>query len=214
MQLLTQELSFPDPHTADAHGLLAIGGDLSVERLLLAYNNGIFPWYDDNDPICWWSPDPRMVFDLRKDQPMKVSKSLRQSGRNRNYRITMNQSFIRVMTCCMNVSRNGDLGTWINDDLIAAYTQLHELGHAASVEVWLDKELVGGLYGVDLKEQGVFCGESMFAKATDASKLALWHLVKTLKQKDYQLIDAQLYNDHLHSLGAVTMDREVFLSFL
>ncbi len=214
MQFLTHELSFPDPATADSHGLLAIGGDLCVERLLLAYNSGIFPWYNDGEPICWWSPDPRMVFDLSADSPIKISKSLRQSRRNRGYIIKENTKFEMVMRQCMNASRHGQMGTWINDDLISAYTELHDMGHAKSIEVYKDDQLIGGLYGIDLPRHGIFCGESMFSKSTDASKIALWYLAEQLKEKNYRLIDAQLYNDHLASLGAVEIDRPVFLSYL
>lgn len=214
MQILDQRLIFPNPQTAPEHGLLAIGGDLSVERLLLAYRSGIFPWYSDGDPICWWSPDPRMVFDLSQEQPMKVSKSLRQSSRNKGYEIRENTCFTEVMQQCAQVKRLHEDGTWINDDFIKAYSKLHQLGHAKSVEVFKDNNLVGGLYGIDLPEKGIFCGESMFALATDASKIALLHLVNTLKAKEYKLIDAQIYNDHLDSLGGVEIDREVFLGYL
>ncbi|BAO55030.1 leucyl/phenylalanyl-tRNA--protein transferase [Nonlabens marinus] len=214
MYLLDKQLIFPNPNLAPSHGMLAIGGDLSVERLLLAYKSGIFPWYNDGEPICWWSPDPRMVFDLSQAEPMKISKSLRQSQRNRGYEIRENTSFEAVMRECMNVSRSGEAGTWINEDLIAAYLQLHKLGHAKSVEVFQEDILVGGLYGVDLSESGIFCGESMFSKSTDASKVALMYWTEQLKSRGYRLIDAQLYNDHLASLGAVEIDREVFLSYL
>jgi leucyl/phenylalanyl-tRNA--protein transferase len=214
MHILTQELAFPDPHAADFHGLIAIGGDLSVDRLLLAYHSGIFPWYNDSDPICWWSPDPRMVFDLKSPTPMKISKSLRQSRRNRGYEIRENTCFEAVMRNCMDVPRQDQLGTWINEDLVAAYLKLHDLGHAKSIEVFKDEELIGGLYGIDLPEHGVFCGESMFSKSTDASKIALWFLIEKLQKLDYRCIDAQLYNDHLSSLGAIEIDRAVFLSYL
>ena len=214
MKILGQEIEFPHPSTADSHGLLAIGGDLSTDRLLLAYRSGIFPWYSDGDPVCWWSPDPRMVFDLHAHQPMKISKSLRQSQRNRGYEVRENTNFQAVMRACMNAKRGSHDGTWINDEMIDAYTNLHRIGIAKSIEVFHENELIGGLYGIDLKDKGIFCGESMFSHKTDASKIALWHLVEKLKQNDYNLIDAQLYNDHLSSLGAVEIDREVFLSYL
>lgn len=214
MQILDHRLIFPNPFTAPEHGLLAIGGDLSVERLLLAYRSGIFPWYSDGEPICWWSPDPRMVFNLSQEQPMRVSKSLRQSERNRGYEVRENTCFTEVMQQCAEVKRLHEDGTWINGDFIKAYSKLHQLGHAKSVEVFKDNNLVGGLYGIDLPEKGIFCGESMFALATDASKIALLHLVNTLKAKEYKLIDAQIYNDHLDSLGGVEIDREVFLGYL
>ncbi len=214
MQTLDHNLIFPHPSSAPDHGLLAIGGDLSVERLLLAYQSGIFPWYSDGDPICWWSPDPRMVFDLQRDQPMRITKSLKQSLRNRGYIIKENTSFTEVMQHCAHVKRQDEDGTWINNDFIASYSRLHELGHAKSIEVFKEDVLVGGLYGIDLPDKKIFCGESMFTLATDASKIALLHLVNTLKSKGYFLIDAQLYNNHLHSLGAVEIDREAFLSYL
>lgn len=214
MQILDHRLIFPNPYTAPEHGLLAIGGDLSVERLLLAYRSGIFPWYSDGEPICWWSPDPRMVFNLSQEQPMRVSKSLRQSERNRGYEVRENTCFTEVMQQCAEVKRLHEDGTWINGDFIKAYSKLHQLGHAKSVEVFKDNNLVGGLYGIDLPEKGIFCGESMFALATDASKIALLHLVNILKAKEYKLIDAQIYNDHLDSLGGVEIDREVFLGYL
>ena len=214
MQILTTELKFPDPTAAQAHGLLAIGGDLSIERLLLAYRSGIFPWYNDGEPICWWSPDPRMIFDLTASKPMKISKSLRQSRRNRGYVVKENTCFEKVMRACMNVPRNDQGGTWINKEMVAAYSQLNQKGYAKSIEVFKDNDLVGGLYGIDLANQGIFCGESMFSTQTDASKIALWHLIEKLQRLNYKAIDAQLYNDHLASLGAVEIDREVFLSYL
>lgn len=212
MQILTKELEFPDPSAANAHGLLAIGGDLSVERLLLAYRSGIFPWYSDSDPICWWSPDPRMVFDLSVENPMKISKSLRQSRRNRGYTVKENTCFEKVMRACMNVPRNDQGGTWINEDMVTAYTLLHQHGFATSIEVFNNDDLIGGLYGINLEKKGVFCGESMFSIQTDASKIALWYLMDKLQKLDYQFIDAQLYNDHLSSLGAIEIERQVFLS--
>lgn len=214
IHFLDLDSDFPDAHLTDDHGMLAVGGDLSTQRLLTAYRSGIFPWYNDGEPICWWSPDPRMVFDLRSDTPLKLSKSLKQSRRNKGYEIRKNTCFKKVITQCAQASRNGEIGTWIHDDLITAYTQLHHLGHAQSIEVFKNDVLVGGLYGIDLPDLGIFCGESMFSTATDASKIALWHLVEELKSKNYRIIDAQVYNDHLASLGAVELDREVFLSLL
>ncbi len=214
ISFLKSDSPFPHPRHADSHGLLAVGGDLSIKRLLDAYHSGIFPWYSENDPICWWSPDPRMVFDLRSDQPMKISKSLKQSKRTQDYQLRENTCFEQVIRNCADIPRNGETGTWINEELIIAYLKLHQLGHAKSVEVFKDNDLVGGLYGIDLPEHGVFCGESMFSKSNDASKIALWYLVDKLCQEDYRLIDAQVYNDHLASIGAITVDREVFLSYL
>jgi len=206
--------SFPEPLHAPSHGLLAVGADLKTETLLNAYNKGIFPWYNEDEPICWWSPDPRMVFDLSLENPMKLSKSLKQSKRNRGYVIRTNTCFEDVMRACAITARKGETGTWINEQLIEAYTNLHIQGHAQSIEVFCEDQLVGGLYGIDLGEKKVFCGESMFSKSRDASKIALWYLIESLQEKSYRLIDAQVYNDHLSSLGAVSMDREVFLSYL
>lgn len=214
MVILTKDLWFPGVNFANSDGLLAIGGDLSVDRLLLAYRSGIFPWFNDGDPICWWSPSQRMVFDLNSNEPIHITKSLKQSKRNRNYEIRENTNFRQVLMACATVYRDGQLGTWITDAMINAYCELHKLGHAHSVEVYLDTILVGGLYGIDLKDKGVFCGESMFSKATDASKIALWFLVEKLQAQDYKLIDAQLYNDHLDALGAVEMPRKDFINIL
>jgi len=214
LYLLNESLVFPDPSSASEHGLAAIGGDLSQERLLLAYNSGFFPWYNDGEPICWWSPDPRMIFNLKSTSPMRITKSMRQSQRNRGYEVRENTCFTTVMKHCGNLPRNDQDGTWINKEMLEAYAQLHESGHAKSMEVFKDNELVGGLYGIDLKDKGIFCGESMFSLATDASKIALMYLVEKLQALDYQLIDAQVYNDHLDRLGAVEIDREVFLSYL
>ncbi len=214
MYQLDNRLQFPDVALAQRSGLLAIGGDLSVERLVLAYNSGIFPWYNDGEPICWWSPDPRMVFDLSTAQPLKISKSLRQSKRNRGYIIQENVFFKEIMEHCAQVPRNGEYGTWINDDLITAYGALFKMGVARCVAVFKNDLLVGGLYGIDLPHKRIFCGESMFSTATDASKIALWHLMDSLQEKKYKLLDAQIYNDHLDSLGAVTMPRSVFMKHL
>jgi leucyl/phenylalanyl-tRNA--protein transferase len=214
MILLDHQITFPDPHEAPDHGLAAIGGDLSVERLLLAYRSGFFPWYSDGEPICWWSPDPRMVFDLQSDTPMRITKSLRQSERNKGYEIRENTCFKEVIQHCRQVARGDQDGTWINDDIVEAYHALHLLGHAKSIEVFKGDQLVGGLYGVDMVGKGIFCGESMFSLASDASKIALWYLIGKLQDLDYRLIDAQVYNDHLSSLGAVEMDRAVFLQHL
>lgn len=214
MYLLDHSLIFPNPSDAPDHGLAAIGGDLSLERLLLAYRSGFFPWYNDGEPICWWSPDPRMVFDLTSYTPMRITKSMRQSKRNRGYEIRENTCFKEVMQHCGKIKRNGQDGTWINEHMLQAYQNLHELGHAKSIEVFKDNQLVGGLYGMDLPDRGVFCGESMFTLATDASKIAFMYLVEKLQTLNYKLIDAQVYNDHLDSLGGIEMDREVFLSYL
>jgi len=204
-------LVFPPVSKASEEGLLAIGGDLSVERLLLAYRSGIFPWYDSENPILWWSPDPRMVLFPEK---LKVSKSLQKKIDNNTFTVTFNSAFSEVMRQCASVKRAGQNDTWITPPMEDAYLQLHRLGHTISVEVWQDQELVGGIYGVNLPEKGVFCGESMFSKENDASKVGLYHLVGFLKSKEYQLIDCQIYTKHLASLGAEEIPRSTFLTFL
>lgn len=211
MVYLTEDLWFPNPEQGPADSPLAIGGDLSPERLMLAYQSGIFPWFSDGEPLLWWSPDPRMV--LFPDH-LKVSKSLRKTIQKADFKITMNADFEGVIRACAGIKRNGQQGTWITDDMVAAYNELHEMGHAHSVEVWQDKELVGGLYGIDLPQFRVFCGESMFSKVSDASKVGFVFFVYTLLKRDYRLIDCQMYTDHLASLGALEMNRTVFLSYL
>lgn len=208
---LSEELWFPDISSATGDGLLAMGGDLSVERLKLAYRSGIFPWYDDGQPIMWWSPDPRMVLFPEK---LHVSKSLRRKIAKGRFRVTFNTAFSEVIENCSVIIRKDQAGTWISPEMIAAYSQLHTIGWAGSVEVWEDGNLVGGLYGVDIKEYKVFCGESMFSLISDASKIALFYLRQHLLQKDYKLIDCQMYTDHLSSLGAEEISRESFRSYL
>lgn len=211
MHILTTKSWFPDPQLASPDGLLAIGGDLSVARLWLAYNSGIFPWFEDDQPILWWSPDPRMVLFPNK---FKLSKSLRKTLRSEKFRITFNQDFEQVILHCANGIRKGQAGTWITNEMQEAYLALHNSGHAVSVEVWLDNELVGGLYGVDLPERKIFCGESMFSLVSDASKVAFYHLSEYVKARDYKFIDCQLYNAHLDSLGAEEIPRDLFLQYL
>ena len=206
---LTEELYFPDPLQTEPHGIVAAGGDLKPERLLMAYHNGIFPWYDDDQPILWWSPDPRMVL-FPKD--LYISKSMRKLISKNVFKVTFNQSFRSVIQGCAAAKRIGQRGTWITDEMIEAYIELHELGHAMSVEVWQDSSLVGGLYGVDLGT--VFCGESMFSNVSNASKVGFISLVEKLIHDDYKLIDCQIYTEHLASLGACEIPREVFLSYL
>ncbi|WP_282134595.1 leucyl/phenylalanyl-tRNA--protein transferase [Seonamhaeicola maritimus] len=207
MYYLGQDLWFPDVNEASSEGLLAIGGDLSVERLILAYKSGIFPWFDSEEPLLWWSPDPRFILFPEK---LKVSKSMKQSIRNKDYTITVNKAFKEVITECAKTKRNGQQGTWITQNMIEAYTKLHKLGYAKSVEVWNGDSLVGGLYGVDLNN-GVFCGESMFAKESNASKVAF---ISFIKNTNYKLIDCQIYTSHLESLGAEDMSRNEFLKYL
>lgn len=207
--LLTEELWFPPVSETHDSGIIAVGGDLSTERLLLAYNSGIFPWFEDGEPITWWSPEWRMVLFL---DDLKISKSMRNILNRDVFKVTFNQDFKAVISNCQSVKREGQNGTWITDDMIAAYCKLHELGHAQSVEVWQNDQLVGGLYGVDLGH--VFCGESMFSKVSNASKVAFIHLVQKLKKEGYLLLDCQVYNEHLESLGCVEIERDDFMMIL
>jgi len=209
MYLLTKELVFPNVDEADYDGLLAVGGDLSPERLMLAYRNGIFPWFNADDPILWWSPDPRMVLLFGN---LIVSKSMRSILRKGTFQITFNQDFEGVISNCQKTDRKGQNGTWLTDKMKAAYLELHRLGHAKSVETWQNGELVGGLYGIDLGN--VFCGESMFSKVSNASKAAFIVLAKKLESDNYRLIDCQIHNDHLQSLGCSEIPRSLFLKAL
>ena len=209
MYLLSKELVFPPVHLANEDGLLAIGGNLSVERLLLAYKSGIFPWYNQGEPIIWYSPNPRMVLSPKN---LKVSKSMKQLIKKNEFTITYNQSFSEVISNCKTIFRDDQGGTWITDEMQQAYISLHKKGIAKSVEVWQADELVGGLYGIDLGT--VFCGESMFSKVSNASKLAFIYMVQKLEKENYKLIDCQVYNNHLASLGADEISREAFLTYL
>ena len=211
MFYLSENLKFPNPLNADLDGLLAVGGDLTAERLLLAYNSGIFPWYEVDQPLLWWSPDPRMVLYPEK---LKVSKSLQKLIKREIFKVTFNKAFSEVIKNCSIIKRDGQRGTWITEDMQKAYIDLHKLGYAKSVEVWRDEKLVGGLYGIDLPEKKIFCGESMFSKQSDASKVGFCYLVSELKKKAYQLIDCQMYTSHLKSLGAEEITRERFLQIL
>lgn len=202
---------FPDPASADHDGLLAVGGDLSVDTLLKAYYSGIFPWYNENDPILWWSPDPRMV--LFPDK-FKVSKSFRKTLRDPGFQVTFNQNFEQVIEACASISRSGQRGTWITQEIKQAYMELHRQGFAVSVECWYQGNLAGGLYGIDLVDKKVFCGESMFHTVSNASKVALYFLSEKLKKENYQLIDCQIHSDHLASLGAENISRQAFLRYL
>ena len=207
MHFLTHKIEFPDVSEASADGLLAVGGDLSSERLLHAYRNGIFPWYEDAEPILWWSPDPRFVLFPRD---IKVSRSMKQILKTKKFDVSINKAFKEVIESCAKAKRDGQLGTWITDGMIDAYVSLHKLGYAKSIEVWQDNELVGGLYGIDLNN-GVFCGESMFAKVSNASKVGF---ITFIENSDYKLIDCQLHTKHLESLGAKHISRLDFLKFL
>ena len=209
MHILSQDLFFPPVSKANRDGILAIGGDLSVERLLLAYKSGIFPWFEQGDPIIWWSPNPRMVLFLEE---LIVSKSMRNILNRNSFTITFNQNFRDVISNCQQVKRDGQNGTWITNDMIEAYCKLHEQGIAKSVEVWQNEELVGGLYGIDLGH--VFCGESMFSLVSNASKVAFIALVEKLKKGNYQLLDCQVYNPHLQSLGCREIKRDDFMEIL
>lgn len=209
MYLLTDELVFPPVELADNNGLLAIGGDLLPERLILAYKNGIFPWYNEGEPIIWYSPNPRMVLFPKK---LKISKSMRKIIKMGKFTVTFNQNFLGVINHCKNINRKGQNGTWITIEMKIAYQKLHELGFAKSVEVWDSDKLVGGLYGIDLGN--IFCGESMFSKENNASKIAFIALTKKLEKENYSLIDCQVYNDHLASLGAEEIARNEFVKLL
>lgn len=208
--LSAEDQKFPDVNLAlrEPDGLLALGGDLSPERLLAAYRKGIFPWYNEGQPILWWSPDPRAVLFPSR---VKISRSLHRTLKQGRYRVTMDQAFRSVMEGCAE-PRNGVPGTWITRAMIEAYTDLHKRGFAHSIETWRDGRLVGGLYGVALGR--VFFGESMFSRSPDASKVALVSLARQLAAWGYGLIDCQIYTEHLASLGAETIPREIFTCFL
>lgn len=201
---------FPSTSNAmvEPNGLLAVGGDLSPQRLLAAYQNGIFPWFDDDQPILWWSPDPRMV--LVPDQ-VKISRSLAKSIRNKGYQVSFDRDFDQVIDACSE-ARNYAEGTWICQDMKNAYCELHAQGHAHSVECWLEDKLVGGLYGVNVGQ--VFFGESMFSRANDASKVALVTLCQQLAKAKFPLIDCQIASEHLTSLGAFEISRKEFETVL
>jgi leucyl/phenylalanyl-tRNA--protein transferase len=203
---LDERLLFPDPALAEDDGLLAVGGDLSSERLLLAYQHGIFPWYSDDTPVLWYSPHERFVL---FPQELKITKSMRQVLRSGKFTVTMDTCFDRVIAACSAVERIGQDGTWITDDMKQAYIQLHAKGYAHSVEVWERDNLVGGLYGVQVNQ--VFCGESMFSLVSNASKTALIYLVNTSL---YKLIDCQVHTEHLESMGARMIGREEYMMLL
>lgn len=207
---LDKTLWFPSPNLAlkEPNGLLAFGGDLSPERLLLAYQQGIFPWFNEDEPPLWWSPAPRMVL---YPTDIKISRSLNKRLKREEFQISFDTCFAQVINQCA-ISRQATTGTWISADIQTAYNQLHQQGYAHSVEVWQDKQLVGGLYGLALG--GIFFGESMFSKVSDASKIALVKLSQHLQQQGFSLIDCQVYSDHLASLGAAQISRELFLHTL
>ena len=209
MFLLSNELYFPPVTEADEEGILAIGGDLSTQRLLLAYRNGIFPWYTDDEPIIWWCPNPRFV--LFPDE-IKISKSMRAVVKKQTYSFTINNCFNNVIKNCKTINREGQSGTWISEEVIDAYTNLHNLGYALSAETWKNNKLIGGLYGV--KMGNIFFGESMFSLSPNASKFAFIQLVQHLKNEGVKLIDCQVYTNHLESLGAKMIDRNDFMRLL
>ncbi|MBX2846285.1 MAG: leucyl/phenylalanyl-tRNA--protein transferase [Saprospiraceae bacterium] len=203
---LSDELIFPHASHGEADGLLAIGGDLSADRLLLAYANGIFPWYSEGMPICWYATNPRFV--LFPDQ-VKISKSMQQVMRKKSFRITTNEAFETVIEACAQIKRDHESGTWITSDMQAAYLTLFQRGFARSIEVWQEEELVGGLYGVEYN--GCFFGESMFRRVSNASKLALIYLCQ---QFDYRIIDCQVHTQHLESMGAEMIPLDQFLTII
>ena len=205
-QLSEDEIWFPQPELADDNGLLAIGGDLSAERLLLAYRNGIFPWYSDETPILWYTPHERFV--LFPDK-IKVSSSMRKLLKSNQFNITFNRAFPDVISACASIHREGEPGTWITSDMQQAYINLNRLGYAHSVEVWENDVLAGGLYGVSLNN--VFCGESMFSKVNNASKAAL---IWMCENKNFVMVDCQVHTRHLESLGAEFISRNRYMEFL
>ena len=204
-----EQLYFPPVEDADEDGLLAIGGDLTPARLLLAYRSGIFPWFNDEDPIYWWSPDPRFV--LYPSQ-LKISKSMQQVVKKQTFQFSTNKAFKAVIQACSTTPRNGQNGTWITNEMQEAYHHMHQLGYAHSAEAWLNDELVGGLYGIRLGN--VFFGESMFSHVSNASKFAFIQYVQQLQKENVQLIDCQLHTDHLESLGAAMIPRKTFMQHL
>jgi leucyl/phenylalanyl-tRNA---protein transferase len=206
---LVEDMVFPPPDYADPSGLIAVGGDLSSERLLEAYRVGIFPWYSDDQPILWWSPDPRFI--LEPDE-FKISRSLQKTLRRKIFQVTFDRVFEDVIAACSTVPREGQRGTWITPEMRDAYIELHGLGYAHSVETWFAGTLVGGLYGISLGK--AFFGESMFHKKTDASKVALATLVGKLKSWGFHFIDSQMTTEHMMSLGAKEMPRRIFLKRL
>ena len=209
MVLLNDKLLFPPVEMATEEGIVAIGGDLGVERLLLAYRSGIFPWYSEDEPIVWWSPDPRFVLFPEK---LRVTKSMQSVLNNATFRFTINRDFTAVLQNCKTITRKEQEGTWITPAVQNAYTHLHELGYAHSAEAWMNGELVGGLYGIRLGN--VFFGESMFSKVSNASKFAFINYVRQLQKENVMLIDCQVYTAHLESLGAKMIARKKFIELL
>ena len=209
MNQKNEQLYFPPVEDADENGLLAIGGDLTPARLILAYRSGIFPWFNEADPICWWSPDPRFVL---YPSELKISKSMQQVVKKQTFQFSTNKAFKAVIHACSTTPRNGQDGTWITNEMQDAYLHMHQLGYAHSAEAWLNDELVGGLYGIRLGN--VFFGESMFSHVSNASKFAFIQYVQMLQKENVQLIDCQLHTQHLESLGARMIPRKTFMQHL
>lgn len=209
MNFINRALYFPPVEEADEDGLLGIGGDLSAARLLLAYRSGIFPWFNEADPICWWSPDPRFVLFPAQ---LKISKSMQQVIKKQTFQFSTNKAFFEVIKACSTIPRIGQDGTWISNEMQEAYLHMHQLGYAHSAEAWVNKKLVGGLYGIRLGN--VFFGESMFSNISNASKFAFIQYVQQLQKENVQLIDCQLHTNHLESLGATMIPRKTFIEIL
>lgn len=200
---------FPSPRSANEHGVVAYGGDLNPNRIIQAYKQGIFPWFESDDNLLWWSPNPRMILYPEK---IKISKSLKSFIKKNTFKVTFNRDFEEVIESCSNIKRLGQKGTWITSGLKESFLNLHEKGLAISVEVWKDSKIVGGLYGLDLGN--VFCGESMFSKSSNASKVALVNLSSELKKNNYKFIDCQIPTEHLKSMGGEEVSRDDFLKLL
>ncbi len=207
MRWLNDTIEFPPLSEANNDGLLAVGGDLSSKRVLLAYQSGIFPWYEANQPLLWWAPNPRFVLYPSK---LKVSKSSKRLLKSKKFEVSVNRNFKDVILACAKVKRQSQSGTWITDKMIDVYCELHQMGFAKSVEVWLDNKLVGGLYGVQFNED-LFCGESMFSYVSNASKIGF---ISFIQMSEFKLIDCQVHSSHLESLGAEKINRSDFMQHL
>tara|TARA_B100000886_G_scaffold143589_1_gene97574 strand:- start:34142 stop:34786 length:645 start_codon:yes stop_codon:yes gene_type:complete len=209
MQQLGNDYKFPSPQLATKEGIVAVGGDLNPLRILEAYKNGIFPWFNDDENLMWWSPDPRMILFPEK---IKISKSFKSFLKKKEYRVSFNENFEDVIESCSNIKRVNQKGTWITNGLKQSFIELHLMGYAHSVEVWQNGVIIGGLYGLDLGN--IFCGESMFSIKSNASKVGLYFLCQELKQNNYRFIDCQVPSQHLRSLGAEEISRDNFLKKL